>query len=125
MSKDSISIIPLDSPKFAAAWKQAVGDCGLSLTSGVPVVQNYYMSLRSGVTPWTVTDQYRSGFMMMAKGMGDPKYNTPSPIARLSYYKAFGIPPEVQEAQELYYDSLELENIEINQIYSPPPILRL
>lgn len=102
--KDVMSILPLNT-KSARKWCRSVGDCGLSLTGGVPVLQDFYEFLRRQSDIGLKDDQQQTGFKMMAKGMGQ-KYAVPTAMARLSYWRAFGVPPDKQIAQEEHYKRL-------------------
>jgi hypothetical protein len=111
MCKDTTSIIPLTTPKLASRWARSVGLCGLSLTHGVPVVQNFYRSLTKGSTEALPVGQtYKLGMHMLAERMGDHGVETPSVTCRLSFYKAFGIEPDRQEILERYYDNVEVQH---------------
>ncbi len=111
-SKDAVSIMPLRDEKTARKWTRAVGLCGLSLTSGIPVAQNFYaMFARSCSQAMKIGDTYKMGMHMLAKGMVGKEVVKPSVEARLSYWKAFGVEPDVQELQEQLFDRTDLQHI--------------
>lgn len=109
-AKDVVCKVPLGSTKAAKKWAKAVGECGLSLTGAIPIVQEFYAMLirNSGnVKAWS----------MKACNITNALYNSPDsdrgyqPIteeARYSFYLAFGIPPDVQIAVEELYRSTNL-----------------
>lgn len=123
-SKDAVSIMPLRDEKTARKWARAVGLCGLALTSGVPVAQNFYrMFAKSASTAMKIGDTYKMGMHMLAKGMVGNDVVTPSTEARLSYWLAFGVEPDVQELQEQLYDETIMTHIvqpHMDHLQSPP-----
>lgn len=107
VAKDMVSLLPLTTETAWRKWANDVGNCGMAINSGVPVLWSVYCSLARagqgtfGSHPWT----RNSGFFRMARGLE----STWTPItdeARLSFYRAFGVPPDQQEAIELHYDAL-------------------
>ncbi len=123
MDKDLVSV--LDLGYGAATWAHAVGECGLSLASGLPVLQEFYcMLLRHGKPgnarnhPWM-----DSGFARLAAGL-EAKVTDVSPEARYRFYLAFGILPDMQVAmeQELQKFSLAFSAGEVNPTLSQVPL---
>lgn len=99
VSKDLTSVLDLGTG--AMKWADAIGECGLALASGIPVLQEFYRLLKrsgkpgkAGAHPWM-----ESGFAMMAKGL-EKRVRDISPESRVSFWRAFGILPDVQEALE-------------------------
>lgn len=108
MEKDSISIKPFFNQNGMATWCNAVGEAGLSLTGGLPVLQEYYNSFtrvprskrsRRGRSKVKLDPTMETGMMMLAKGMNE-KYRPISTMARVSYCLAFGVTPEEQIVME-------------------------
>jgi len=97
MAKDAYCTLPMESPKVANGWMTAVGKCGMSMTGGIPVVQEYYAAyLRAGKgVEIGHTLHHESGFFHLGKGM-DRHYRIPCSEARLSYWLAFGTTPTQQ-----------------------------
>lgn len=118
LDKDVMSILPM-SKKLAPKWCRSVGDCGLSLTSGLPVLQEFYEALRRQSSTSMKDDGQQTGFKMMAIGMGSPKWNPVSDYARLSYWRAFGVPPDKQLEQESYYRGVVIDHGNISIRKSP------
>lgn len=95
----------------------AIGQCGLALTSGLPVLQSYYEALQRGQTDRGVNKRgkpYRghvdpnfveSGMYHLSRGC-KVDVRSVSTAARVSFYNAFGIVPDQQVELESYYDSL-------------------
>jgi hypothetical protein len=88
--------------RAARAWLRAVGQCGMSLCSGIPVMQAFYSHLiEAGVTSKKVQGHGdgQSGFERMAMGLR----RGPRPVTaatRHSFWLAFGILPDVQVCLE-------------------------
>ena len=108
--KDSVCLDPLDSPRYARKWMRAVGDCGLSLTSGLPVLQWYYQLFRDQSD--VAAKHLRSeGLRIVSKGMGDPKFAPVTALCRYSYWKAFGVSPDQQMEQEVLWQKTEIDHV--------------
>lgn len=104
--KDTMCLFDISTPTAAAKWMGAVGECGLSLTSGVPVFQEMYKAyLRHGLkSDISKSVGWECGMTHMAKGL-HPKEGPVSDDARYSFFVAFGVTPDEQEALEEYYRS--------------------
>lgn len=104
MAKDCVSIKPLDSPGAFDKWRLAVGMAGMSLTGGIPVQQEFYAAMMRGAKGTALKGDLtlETGFMRFARGM-DRSYREPTPEARVSYWLAFGVTPDQQEALESHY----------------------
>jgi hypothetical protein len=105
ISKDMVSLLPLTSNLAWRKWARDVGNCGSAINAGVPVLWSLYNSLARagqgsfGHHPWV----RNSGFFRMARGLE----STRLPVldeARLSFWRAFGVPPAEQKALEDMYD---------------------
>lgn len=112
LAKDCLSIKPLDCPSVMAKWCTEVGNCGLSLTGGIPVVSAFYRLLVDSF-PGTVVGRmaddpvFETGMRIMARGM-DRSGQQIHHKTRFSFYLAFGIEPERQELWEEYYGRYKL-----------------
>lgn len=95
----------LDLTTGAAKWAWAIGQCGLSLTGGLPVSQNLYRKLISIGSPGKVKDAVgmQTGFSMLAERM-DFKFKEPTDDTRVSFWRAFDILPDMQIVMEKAYD---------------------
>lgn len=104
--KDSICLFDITNSKAASKWLGAVGECGLAIASGVPVLQEMYNSFVRAGTPSKLTKSvgWQCGMTMMAKGLHS-RYEEITADARYSFFVAFGITPDEQVALEEYYRS--------------------
>lgn len=123
IAKDCVSIKPLDSEMMFYKWANAIGGCGLALTSGIPIVQSFYLSLLKGSQDKVMRGArqnssrrkrrleddpcFETGMFMLAVGM-EAKSRSIVPESRLSFWMAFGITPDQQEAIEEYYQNTAL-----------------
>jgi len=110
-AKDCLSVKPLNSEKLFKRWMCAVGECGMSLTGGIPVFQDFYAAfIRTGgkVKPLQHDPTQETGLARLAEGM-KREYSEITPETRLSFWKAFGIDPARQMAIEHTYRNLELD----------------
>lgn len=100
IAKDLTYIGPRESDRL---WLDAIGQCGIALADGVPVLSAFYQSLIDGSSLWSdikKSNHYSCGFTNLAKGMtceGLPIDDA----ARLSFFNAFGVLPDEQIAIEL------------------------
>lgn len=104
MSKDCVSLVGWGNEGELRAWCTAIGGCGAALTSGVPVWSAWYnrlLRLGGGKSVSGVEGVIRdSGLGYMAKGVLPCAVDSAS---RVSFYKAFGILPDLQVAMEDSY----------------------
>jgi hypothetical protein len=88
-------------------WAASVGKAGLSLCGGIPIFQEQYQSMVR-LHSWTGKVQgfgeMESGFEFIARGMSRG-YSEIHPGTRASFWLAWGIPPDQQEAIEAEYRS--------------------
>lgn len=111
LRKDSLCTVDIRTAKARKGWLTAVGQGGLALTGGIPVVQNFYRSfirLGGGYESKIGTHlQRHSGMALLSKGV-DHAFSRPSPNVRLQVFKAWGISPDLQCALERHMDGYEL-----------------
>lgn len=109
LSKDSLSLVDISTRGGFEKWLWAVGCCGLSLTGGIPVVQEMYSAYLRGGKPGKVDDHpiFDSGFARMSRGM-ERGYAEITPRTRVSFWTAFGVTPDEQIQAERYFASLAL-----------------
>jgi len=107
--KDSLSIIPIDTEGAYRKWLGAVGECGLALASGVPVVQSIYEAYcRYGEkSQMSASVAFQGGFLWLSARL-DSRSSVISEEARYSFFLAFGITPDEQVSLEKYYAGLNL-----------------
>ncbi|WAU86991.1 putative replicase [Maize umbra-like virus 1] len=89
-------------------WLKAVGLCGRVLNSGIPIFQSFHNMLTRIGTDSRIKNAvyYECGLVNLIKGMTREKREI-ADETRLSFYRAFGIPPHRQIAIESWYDSLQ------------------
>lgn len=106
IAKDAISLKPLDSKGIFQKWIGAVGEGGLSLTGGVPILQSFYSCLERGSGGKRLKDDptMETGWWYLSRGM-HRKASKVTTAARVSFWLAFDISPDLQIAVERYYDS--------------------
>lgn len=112
MSKDCVSLVGWHGPQAFQHWAHAIGSCGVSLTEGVPVWYQWYTRLlqMGGKGSGSIDAEIsRCGMGYMARGvMGCPINDE----ARVSFYNAFGISPDMQVAlEEEYSQPVDLDAI--------------
>lgn len=96
--KDCLSLKPLDSFKLAKRWIKSVGMCGMSLSGGVPVLQEFYrcmIQLGGNVKELVGDPTQDTGFARLARGM-KRTYSDIDSRTRVSFWRAFGIDPNTQ-----------------------------
>lgn len=122
-TKDAISIRPLRTDKEISSWMLGVGEAGLSLTGGVPIVQEYYTaftkaahSLVKSPTRNKHNQLDENGFYYLRQGM-TRKYNPVTDSTRVSFYRAFNILPTEQEYIESVLKQMALTRDSSNHMY--------
>lgn len=121
LAKDTMSVVPLVNEKVARKWMHAVGECGLALCSGVPILQNFYSAyLREGIAEHNLDKavQMASGMRMMSHGL-ESKIGLISDESRLGVYVAWGITPEEQIAIEQHFDGWQYAHEPTEQVDIP------
>lgn len=112
LHKDLLSLIPLRNSTEMKEFFGAIGECGVSLTHGVPILSSFYRRLRELGTCNTKFGEVvllNSGARMLAKGI-DRVEDTITPEARCSVWKAWGILPDHQVALESYFATMVVEH---------------
>jgi hypothetical protein len=110
ISKDCLSMVPLDTAGGCLKQLTAVGECGLALTSGIPVLQAYYnMFVRSGRG---LRGKFNPRNLAYGLSAGDGLVKNVVMVddeSRYSFWLAFGVEPDMQVALEEYYDSVVID----------------
>jgi len=101
LSKDGLSFLDLNTEPAVRRYMKAVGDGGLALTSGMPIMQEYYSAfIRNGMTSnMKLSVGWDTGFYRMGTGM-EAKWVEVHPRTRASFYLAFGVTPQEQLSRE-------------------------
>jgi hypothetical protein len=111
ISKDCVSLKPLDNDKITKRWGAAIGLGGISMNGGIPVLQDFYQSLvnhSQGARPLEDVALRRYN----DRGLGMHRcYVEPTAESRLSFWLAFGIPPDAQIAIEEVYRSSRIGKV--------------
>jgi hypothetical protein len=113
LSKDTICTIPINGPMVFAKWLDAVGQCGLALAYGMPILQSFYnMYVRNGVKCGDKMKQhiFRNTGVMERTGGLSARTARVTQDTRVSFYRAFGVLPDMQVAIENYLDSVSVSN---------------
>lgn len=106
--KDSLCTRPIPDWKTLQGWFSAVGDGGVAVASGVPVLQSFYRMYRrwgSGYHNRILSGEV-TGLQLLSRGL-ERVEAVVTEEARYSFFLAFHIPPDDQIAIESYLDSLE------------------
>jgi len=108
--KDSICLNPISGPTSMQKWLFAIGECGLALCAGIPVMQSLYQCYMRNGLPSNVNNsvQMQSGMAMLRRKLE----SVAKPItdaSRVSFMQAWNVTPDEQIALERYYDGLILE----------------
>lgn len=104
LAKDLMCLHPDTANPIPAyhAWAAAVGNCGMSICGGVPIMQEHYrrmMNLGRANRRVQGFGSMSTGFEYLAKGMAR-EYRAITPETRAQFYWAFGILPDLQIALE-------------------------
>lgn len=111
LAKDTMAHYEIRPGRHLKNWFYDVGQCGMSLTGGIPVMQNFYQAmLRSGRRSNKVRLERgpESGMEFLAQRM-TRKYKPPTDAARVSYWRAFGLCPNSQVKLEEWYDKQQVD----------------
>jgi hypothetical protein len=107
LMKDIMCTVPLNGKNVLRKWLDAVGQCGLAIASGVPILQSFYaMYVRNGIP---CGDKFKTfifqntGTFDRMQGLTALKVNI-TESTRYSFYKAFGVLPDTQRDLEEYFD---------------------
>lgn len=125
--KDSMCLFPLDSKTAMQKWLFSIGECGLALCGGVPIMESMYRCyMRNGLDTSKMADsvQMQSGMQFLRVRL-EAKEAVITPEARVSFMSAWGYTPDEQRALEEYYDNLVIDHtvnpIDNYLLYQPSP----
>ncbi len=103
LRKDALCTMSLDG-KTARKWLGAVGECGLALCAGVPVMQELYSAYcREGIDSRMAHSLQMDTGLARMRGSLESKWQQVTDEARLSVFVAWGITPDEQLALEEHY----------------------
>lgn len=111
LAKDTMALVSVRNETSARTWLRAIGMCGASLATGVPVIQEFYSLLtRQSDKDSKLMEaaNMQSGFKMLARRM--PGGFAPiDPKTRVSFMTAFGLTPDEQRAYEDLFRKFEID----------------
>lgn len=120
--KDCMSVLMLKSEAAFTDYCDAIGNCGMSLTGGIPCYQEFYSLLcRRGVGARGRIQNsvgWECGFVNLAVGM-HRKYQPIHDRTRISFCRAFGVEPEVQMMMEQHYMDFIIPPFEVQRCDEP------
>lgn len=102
LSKDPFCVVrDYGYGQAARKWLYAVGECGLAMSGGIPVMQEYYSAFLRNGAPGLGTNAViaETGMAHLARGM-HRTYGEVTDEARVSFWLAFGVSPSHQRALE-------------------------
>jgi hypothetical protein len=126
IAKDAICIKTLNNPKLARRWVKAVGEGGLALTGGIPIVQELYKryyDLGGDAKPLINDPTQETGLTLLGRGM-KREYGPIHYLTRVSFWRAFGMCSAKQEIYEAVLSKVEIDLDAVSQ-WSLRPRLRL
>jgi hypothetical protein len=117
LNKDPMCLIDIPNDKVYKKWLGAVGMCGSKLTSGVPVLSEFYdVFSRAGeeCSEGMLREIFKNtSRIQLAQGLSTGEIND---HARVSFYYAFGILPDEQKAIERFYHHASVGPLNNNTI---------
>jgi hypothetical protein len=103
LAKDALTLRRIRDSKHYQELQSSIGWCGLSLAGDLPVFNAFYKHL---ITQTYKPDpDYTTGMQYLAHGLA-PRAGPVTDAARFSFFRAFGLSPEIQLAIEEYYLTL-------------------
>lgn len=100
VTKDLLTLKCVSTHKEWSMQKQAISDCGLSAYGCLPVYNEFYRMLQTGVK--SRKQQVEGGLFWVSQRMSN-SYGEPSVESRISFWAAFAITPDQQELLEESY----------------------
>lgn len=123
--KDSKITCPIRSEHEMKCWMTAVGEGGLSVAGGVPILQNLYRRYQligGGCrNKYSLSVQAECGMALLSRGMR-LGYTKPLLETREDVEIAWGITASDQAALETYYDTLDI-GYDGEVVSSPEPLM--
>jgi len=123
ISKDLVSLKPLDNESVKRQWLSAVGDGGLSLTRGIPVWDSFYSMMKResfGAKP-LCDPTLDGGFWRLSLGMNRQSKTITDQI-RYQFWLSFGILPAAQIVLEEHYNNYAMQVGESSNRFIPLPL---
>lgn len=111
IGKDSTTLLSMLNESDIKNYLSAVGQCGLVLNAGVPVLESFYRCLYRSSGYKKVSEEYIKNVISYGtdeKLQGRRTFQE-TPIthnSRMSYWESFGVDPKLQQIVERYFDEL-------------------
>lgn len=106
---------------LARSWLGSVGECGLAMYGGMPVLQAFYQAfLRNGCTDRDLAIVAETGMAHLARGM-HRSCGVVGDETRVSFWRAFGITPTQQREIEEYLSTVVVTHTSTPCIRGTPP----
>lgn len=119
LKKDPMCLVPVVNDRGMRKWRHAVSVCGKALVSGLPMMGAFYDCLgRGGIRCGKRFIRYvfnHTSMMERISGVDVDRGKPVTPEARASFFKAFGITPDLQIAYEEYYGRLRISKLCIDK----------
>jgi hypothetical protein len=114
LTKDVLSVKPINNASDHQFYRRAMGMCGLSLAGDMPIFYEFYQMLLRGTTKRDMLNRkgqerlvpLETGMQYLAVGMKQ-KCEPPNALVRVSFAIAFDLMPDFQEALEEQYRAVE------------------
>jgi hypothetical protein len=107
LSKDLVVVKPIQHESDYNFYRRAIGMCGMALAGDVPIFCQFYQTLIRGTAETKRRVELESGMQYLALRMS-ARFREPTATARVSFWEAFGIPPDIQIALEQDYSRMTL-----------------
>lgn len=107
LAKDSTTVLSVSNPKEMCNWLTNIGLCGNALAGDAPIQGAFYRRLVAlGGTPNPRHPHLETGMAHLARGV--TSLNVVTVGARVSFWRAFGIPPYAQIAIEREIETMAI-----------------
>jgi len=117
LSKDLVTLLDIPNERRFRQWMTAIGDGGLSVASGIPILQEFYEQLRFGVEIGKIRSHGAFDHASVWWGAGLKVRSSPIlPDTRVSFGIAFGISESEQLALEAMIRTWKPEYVQSRQL---------
>lgn len=139
LTKDCITLCAANTPTQVASAYMAISTCGRIINSGVPISFALHDALYRASSKYVKRIEISDEFMFKSVEFGNYERmkglvyqrKVISDSTRLSYYRAFGVTPDVQIQLENYYHELDMdfgqeaEHVNSIELFSELPAILL
>jgi len=111
LAKDTMTVLPVTNEASARVWFKAIGQCGLSLASGIPMIQSFYSMYDRQSNKASKVGEHgamQTGMAMLARNMKH-EHHEPTANTRYSFWLAFGFTPDEQRAYEAKFENYQID----------------